>query len=326
MFAGQSNIVSFTNTSPIISHLCFFSFGSCQSSQLVILKELIQVLSKSKFPRKTSDININTQLKHLLEQIDNPERIDGKTFSNLVHSEIDNTNNLLEKQLLYICSSIIRSQDLKFLKDISISDGYIKNNDTLFGVNTTAIKEDVYNIVTDAYLKALFGNNTHFHNTQTFDINLKDDNKVDILVEVCASVTKTKEKKHLERFKNMKTDNNWLVHGITVDDITKIVDSKIPKRKYVNFIYFFHDINFQHKKFIYRFAGSDDIKEISIDTSNKRKREDEIREEGKKEKAEEMAIKMIKKHKPLEEIIEFTELTKDEIEKLQYEIPSKQDE
>lgn len=96
----------------------------------------------------------------------------------------------------------------------------------------------------------------------------------------------------------------------------------IPKHTKVNCLYFLHDIDFKHKKFIYRFAGSDDIKEITIDSSKKRKREDEIRDENTKQ----IAINMIYKGEDVDKISSYTGLTKDEIEELQYEILEEQDE
>ena len=169
---------------------------------------------------------------------------------------------------------------------------------------------------------------------------------MNVIIEVCASVDDKTENNHLKRFKKEKTNNNWLIHCITVDDVTKIGDFKIPDCDNVNFIYFFHDIDFKQKNFIYCFAGSDDIQDITLDISKKGKTKEkqetpdigevedideepkpkkvktyeEGKKEGKKEGIQEgkkeIAKNMLDSGLSIDHIIQATRLSKDEINNL----------
>ena len=69
---------------------------------------------------------------------------------------------------------------------------------TKFVTPDLVVKEDCYNFIIDDNLQFLFGHPAGFSNTHRIDFTVKEQ-KITTFVEVCASVSDTKVREHLDK-------------------------------------------------------------------------------------------------------------------------------
>lgn len=223
--------------------------------------------------------DINTRLENLLKKIETKKQ-SPEEYKKLAEPQLSQVKEPAKKQLLYICCGLVQTEN-NIEGELTEDDCKYNRHKTNHKKFANVPMEHIYNAHLGKQLRHFF--EVKAKNIGTPDFKFLDDRHW-VVIEVLASETENQEKEHLLKVIQLKAAYKWLVHCITIGDISKISkeDYDVLEKDVVNRIYFIHDIHFQHKKFIYRFAGSTKAEEIIVERPNKRETNDNQKKRSKK--------------------------------------------